>query len=169
MLIPTISSAETATSGNLLPNAGTGTTAYQDSSGTIDGINGSTGWTLDSGITNFGSEFEANGTGTVSASESLLGIETTKESDGSSFTTTENSLDGGVSLNSTTEVQNCEWIGSAYQCGNAQSGQDSYSTTVTILDENDQELATVTQNRNTDAGYYGNTFTYTDTVIHPRS
>ena len=165
MLIHTISSAETSVSSNLLPNAGTGTTAYQDSSGTIDGINGSTGWTLDSGITNFGSELEANGTGTVSATGTLEGINTTK-SDGSSFTTTTDSLDGGVRLDSTTEVQNCEWIGSAYQCGNAQTGQDTYSTTVNILDANENVLATVTQNRNTDAGYYGNTFTYTDTVIH---
>ena len=79
MLIPTISSAETATSGNLLPNAGTGTTAYQDSSGIIDGINGSTGWTT-TGITDFGSELEANGTGTVSATGTLEGINTTKSS-----------------------------------------------------------------------------------------
>ena len=55
-------------------------------------------------------------------------------------TTTEDSLDGGVTLTSKTEVQNCEWIGSAYQCGQATSGQDSYSTTVTILDENDKNL-----------------------------
>ena len=76
------------------------------------------------------------------------------------------SLDGGVRLNSTTEVQNCEWTGSAYRCGNAQAGQDTYSTTVNILDADENVLATVTQNRNNDAGYYGNTFTYTDTVIH---
>jgi hypothetical protein len=164
MLIHTTSLAETATSGNLLPNAGTGTTALQNSSGTIDGINGSTGWTT-TGITNFGSELEVNGTGSVSATGTLEGISTTK-TDGSSFTTTADSLDGGVRLNSTTEVQNCEWTGSAYQCGNAQAGQDTYSTTVNILDEDENVLATVTQNRNTDAGYYGNTFTYTDTVIH---
>jgi len=157
--------AEEATSGNLLPNAGTGTTTYQDSSGTIDGINGSTGWTT-TGITDFGSELEVNGTGSVSANGSLLGIDTTKATDGASFTTTADSLDGGVRLNSTTEVQNCEWSGSAYRCGNAQAGQDSYSTTVTILDDNNQELSKVTQIRNTDAGYYGNTFTYTDTVIY---
>ena len=36
-------------------------------------------------------------------------------------------------------AQECQWVGSAYQCGQATSGQDSYST-VTILDENDKNL-----------------------------
>ena len=165
LILTTSTKSEVATSGNLLPNAGTGTTSFQNQSGSIDGINGSTGWTT-TGVTNFGNELEINGTGSVSANGSLLGINTTKESDGASFTTTADSLDGGVRLNSTTEVQNCEWVGSAYQCGNAQAGQDTYSTTVIISDENNQQLSKVTQTRNTDAGYYGNTFTYTDTVIY---
>ena len=162
MLIHTTSLAETATTGNLLPNAGTGQTSPQSSSSTIDGINSSNGFTLN-GITDYSSNFnelEANGTGTVSASGTLLNITA------GDHTTTTDSLDGGVSLTSKTEVQNCEWVGSAYQCGQATSGQDSYSTTVTILDENDNSLATVKQNRNNDAGYNNNTFTYTDTVIH---
>ena len=46
MLIHTTSLAETATTGNLLPNAGTGQTNVQSSSSTIDGINSSTGFTL---------------------------------------------------------------------------------------------------------------------------
>ena len=162
MLIHTTSLAETAVTGNLLPNAGTGQTNVQHSNSTIDGINNSNNWSLDN-ITDYSSNFnelEANGTGTVSASGSLLGISAGEH------TTTEDSLDGGVRLDSTTEVQNCEWTGSAHRCGQATQGQDSYSTTVTILDENDTELATVTQNRNTDSGYYNNTHTYTDTVIH---
>ncbi len=165
ILIHTISLAETATSNNLLPNAGTGQTSYQNSSGSIDGINGSTGWTT-TGVTDFGNELEIQGTGTISASGSLLGIDTTKATDGASFTTTADSLDGGVRLNSTTEVQNCEWSGSAYACGQHTAGRDSYSTTVKILDDAGAVLNSVTQNRNNDAGYYGNTFTYTDTVIH---
>ena len=162
MLIHTTSLAETATTGNLLPNAGTGQTNVQSSSSTIDGINSSTGFTLNN-ITDYSQNFnelEANGTGTVSASGSLVGITA------GDHTTTTDSLDGGVSLQSTTEVQNCEWTGSAYRCGQATNGRDSYSTTVTILDENNNPLATVTQNRNNDSGYYNNTFTYTDTVIH---
>ena len=165
LLILSPSNSEEATSGNLLPNAGTGQTNYQNSSGSIDGVNSATGWNLN-GAQHLGNELEIEGTGTISANGSLVGIETTKATDGASFTTTTDSLDGGVRLNSTTEVQNCEWSGSAYACGQATNGRDSYSTTVTILDENNSALSTVTQNRNTDAGYYGNTFTYTDTVIY---
>ena len=162
MLIHTTGLTETATTGNLLPNAGTGQTSQQHSNSTIDGINNSNGWTLNN-ITDYSSsynELEANGTGTVSADGSLLNISA------GDHTTTADSLDGGVTLSSKTEVQNCEWTGSAYRCGQATSGRDSYSTTVTILDENDTELATVTQNRNNDSGYNNNTFTYTDTVTH---
>jgi len=154
--------AETATTGNLLPNAGTGQTSVQHSNSTIDGINSSTGFTLNN-ITDYSSsynELEANGTGTVSATGTLLNISA------GDHTTTEDSLDGGVTLTSKTEVQNCEWTGSAHRCGQATSGQDSYSTTVTILDADENELATVTQNRNTDSGYNKNTYTYTDTVTH---
>ena len=162
MLIPTIGLTETATTGNLLPNSGTGQTSQQHSNSTIDGINNSNGWTLNN-VTDYSSsynELEANGTGTVSADGSLLNISA------GDHTTTADSLDGGVTLSSKTEVQNCEWTGSAHRCGQATSGRDSYSTTVTILDENDTELATVTQNRNNDSGYNNNTFTYTDTVTH---
>ena len=162
MSIHTTGQTETATTGNLLPNAGTGQTSVQHSNSTIDGINSSTGFTLNN-ITDYSSsynELEANGTGTVSATGTLLNISA------GDHTTTEDSLDGGVTLSSKTEVQNCEWIGSAYQCGQATSGQDSYSTTVTILDADENELAKVTQNRNTDSGYNNNTYTYTDTVTH---
>ena len=162
MLIPTIGLTETATTGNLLPNAGTGQTSVQHSNSTIDGINSSTGFTLNN-ITDYSSsynELEANGTGTVSATGTLLNISA------GDHTTTEDSLDGGVTLTSKTEVQNCEWTGSSHRCGQATSGRDSYSTTVTILDADENELATVTQNRNTDSGYNNNTFTYTDTITH---
>jgi len=163
----TQSNAEEATSGNLLPNAGTGQTNLQNSSGSIDGFNSTSNWTM-SGTTYYPNEIEATGTGTVSANGSLSNI-TTEKQNGGQFTTTANSLDGGVKLNSTTEVQNCEWVGSAHQCGQASSGggqRDTYSTTVKILDESNNVLNSTTQSRNNDAGYYGNTFTYTDTVIH---
>jgi hypothetical protein len=167
-LVSVNSLAETATSGNLLPNAGDGVnTNAQNSNSTIDGIDSSTGFTLN-GITDFSSnynELEAQGTGTVSASGSLLNITTTKET-GGSFTTTADSLDGGVTLNATTEVQNCEWSGSSYQCGQATSGRDSFSTTIKILDENDNVLSITTLTRNNDAGYRSNTHTYTDTATY---
>jgi hypothetical protein len=161
MLIHTTGLTETATTGNLLPNAGTGQTSVQHDNSTVDGITSATGFTLN-GVTDFTqyNELEAQGTGTISATGTLLDISA------GNHTTTADSLDGGVTLTSRTEVQNCEWIGSAYQCGTATSGQDSYSTTVNILDEDENVLATVTQNRNTDAGYYNNTFTYTDTITH---
>ena len=161
------SNSEEATSGNLLPNAGTGQTNLQNSSGSVDGFNSTSNWTM-SGTTYYPNEIEATGPGTVSANGSLSNI-TTEKQNGGQFTTTANSLDGGVRLNSTTEVQNCEWVGSAHQCGQASSGggqRDSYSTTVKILDESNNVLNSTTQIRNNDAGYYGNTFTYTDTVIH---
>ena len=165
-LVSVNSLAETATSGNLLPNAGDGVnTNAQNPNSTIDGIDSSTGFTLNN-ITDYSqsyNELEAQGTGTVSASGSLVGITTTKQS-GGSFTTTTDSLDGGVTLNATTEVQNCEWSGSSYQCGNAQSGRDSYSTTIKILDANDNVLSISTFNRNNDSGYRQNTYTYTDTA-----
>ena len=167
-LVSVNSLAETATSGNLLPNAGDGlNTNTQNSNSTIDGIDSSSGFTLN-GITDYSSnynELEAQGTGTVSASGSLVGITTTKQS-GGSFTTTETSLDGGVTLNATTEVQNCEWQGSSYQCGNAQSGRDSYSTTIKIQDGSNNTLSITTFNRNNDSGYRQNTHTYTDTATH---
>ena len=160
--------AETATSGNLLPNAGDGVnTGVQNSNSTIDGIDSSTGFTLN-GITDFSSnynELEAQGTGTVSASGSLVNITTTTQS-GNSHTTTTTSLDGGVTLNATTEVQNCEWSGSSYQCGQATSGRDTFQTTIKILDENSNTLVITTFNRNNDAGYRGDTHTYTDTATH---
>ena len=167
-LVSVNSLAETATTGNLLPNAGDGlNTNTQNSNSTIDGIDSATGFTLN-GITDYSSnynELEAQGTGTVSASGSLVDISTTTQS-GNSFTTTTTSLDGGVTLNATTEVQNCEWSGSSYQCGQATSGRDSYTTTIKILDENDNVLSITSMTRNNDSGYRQNTHTYTDTATY---
>jgi len=167
-LVSVNSQAETATSGNLLPNAGDGVnTNQQNSNSTIDGLDSASGFTLN-GIQDFTSQYnelEAKGTGTVSASGSLVDITTTTQS-GNSHTTTTTSLDGGVTLNATTEIQNCEWSGSSYQCGQATSGRDSFSTTIKILDENNNVLSTTTLNRNNDAGYKQNSYTYTDTATH---
>ena len=166
-LVSVNSLAETATSGNLLPNAGDGRSNNQHSNSTIDGIDSASGFTLN-GITDFSAsynELEAQGTGTVSASGSLVNITTTKET-GGSFTTTTDSLDGGVVLNATTEVQNCEWSGSSYQCGQATNGRDSFTTTIKILDENDNVFSITSFTRNNDAGYNNNTHTYTDTATY---
>ena len=159
------SKAETATSGNLLPNAGDGRSNPQNQTSTLDNTNVNSGFTLDSGITAWANELEAEGTGTVSATGSLENITTTTQS-GNSHTTTTTSLDGGVTLNSSTEVQNCEHSSSAYRCGRDYPGVDSYSTTLKILDENNNVLASTSITRNNDAGYNNSTYTYTDTVTH---
>ena len=165
------SKAETATSGNLLPNAGDGYNAnVQKQLSGPDGIDSSTGFTLN-GITDYStnySELEAQGTGTVSASGSLVDISTTTQS-GASFTTTNTSLDGGVTLTSITEIQNCEWAQSSYRCGQYSVGggqRDSFSTTIKILDENNNVLSITTLTRNNDAGYRNDSYTYTDTATY---
>ena len=164
------SKAETATSGNLLPNSGAGQSNYQNQTDALspDKVGSGQGFTIDNGIRAFTNELEAKGEGIVSDTGTLVGITTTKQS-GGSFTTTETSLDGGVTLNSISEVQNCEWVGSSYQCGSAASGggqRDTYTNTIKILDGNDNVIAITTFTRNNDAGYYGNTHTYTDTVTY---
>ena len=162
--------AETATSGNLLPNAGAGQSNYQNQTDAFspDKVGNGQGFTVDSGIQSFTNELEAKGEGIISDSGTLVGITTTTQS-GNSHTTTTTSLDGGVTLNSISEVQNCEWVGSSYQCGQANLGggqRDTYTNTIKILDENNNVLSITTFTRNNDAGYYGNTHTYTDTATH---
>ena len=164
------SKAETATSGNLLPNAGAGQSNYQNQTDAFspDKVGNGQGFTVDSGIQSFTNELEAKGEGIISDSGTLVGITTTTQS-GNSHTTTTTSLDGGVTLNSISEVQNCEWVGSSYQCGQASLGggqRDTYTNTIKILDENNNVLSITTFTRNNDAGYYGNTHTYTDTATH---
>ena len=110
-------------------------------------------------------DMEANGNLTIGASGSLENITVTKENGGTT-TTTEDMLDGGVTLTSTTETQNCEWTGSSYQCGQARSGRDTFTVRVQIKDASGNVLATVEQQRNTDAGYYGNTAVHEDTVTY---
>ena len=164
------SKAETATSGNLLPNAGAGQSNYQNQTDAFspDKVGNGQGFTVDSGIQSFANELEAKGEGIISDSGTLVGITTTTQS-GNSHTTTTTSLDGGVTLNSISEVQNCEWVGSSYQCGQASLGggqRDTYTNTIKILDENNNVLSITTFTRNNDAGYRNNTHTYTDTATH---
>ena len=159
--------AEEATTGNLLPNAGNGQSSFQNTqdSHTPDKVGSGSGFTIDSGIQAFQKELEAKGTGNVTANGSLVGITTEKEN-GGQFNITADSLDGGVSLNSLTEVQNCEWLGSTSRCGSATAGADSYKTILKILDDNNNVLATTSITRNNDAGYGVNSYTYSDTIAH---
>tara|TARA_Y100001937_G_scaffold19853_1_gene27468 strand:+ start:566 stop:2335 length:1770 start_codon:yes stop_codon:yes gene_type:complete len=169
-LVSVNSLAETATSGNLLPNAGDGQSSFQNTTDNLapDKVGSGSGFTIDSGIQAFAKELEAKGEGIVSDTGSLVGVSTTTQS-GNSFTTTTDSLDGGVTLNSITEVQNCEWTSSSYRCGQASQGggqRDTYTNTIKITDENGNLLAVTTFTRNNDAGYNSNTHTYTDTVTN---
>lgn len=177
--------AETATSGNLLPN-GTGCNNNLTTS-SVPGVgcsgsgkqlsptNNNTNTTnqgfdvRDGSGYEFGTsgtkDIEANSDLTIGTSGSLENITVTKQTGGTTTTTTD-MLDGGVTLKSTTETQNCEWQGSSYQCGQARIGRDTFTVRVQIKDASGNVLATVEQNRNTDAGYYGNTAIHEDTVTH---
>ena len=170
LTISTSVNSETATSGNLLPNAGAGQSSFQNTTDAYapDKVGSGQGFTIDSGIQAFQNELEAKGEGIVSDTGSLVGISTTTQS-GNSFTTTTDSLDGGVTLNAITEIQNCEWTSSSYRCGQSSLGggaRDTFSTTIKITDANDNVLGITTFTRNNDAGYNSNTFTYTDSITH---
>ena len=110
-------------------------------------------------------DLESNGNITVGDSGSLENITVTKQNGGTT-TTTADMLDGGVTLKSTTETQNCEWSGSSYQCGQARTGRDTFTVRVQIKDASGNVLATVEQQRNTDAGYNSNTAVHEDTVTY---
>ena len=170
LTISTSVNSETATSGNLLPNAGAGQSSFQNTTDAYapDKVGSGQGFTIDSGIQAFQNELEAKGEGIISDTGSLVGISTTTQS-GNSFTTTTDSLDGGVTLNAITEIQNCEWTSSSYRCGQSSLGggaRDTFSTTIKITDANDNVLGITTFTRNNDAGYNSNTFTYTDSITH---
>ena len=152
--------AEEITTGNLLPNAGDSASSAQSVDTNVPNVASSCN---DFTITNshcFSTEIEVTGTGTVKKSGSLVGITTNSD------TTTQEKLDNGITLNSTTIIQNCEWANSSYACGNRGSGRDTFKTTVKILDVDGNTLASVDQIRNTDAGYYANAHKYTDQVIY---
>ena len=107
-----------------------------------------------SNATNFTSEIEVTGTGSISYSSSLLNITTGYD------TTTQQKLNNGITLQGNTVVQNCEWSQSSYACGNRGVGQDSYSTKIQILDDNGSVLSETNQIRNNDAGYNANAYKY---------
>jgi len=183
VLFSTNVGGETATSSNLLPQGSGCSQTYDDNSVSVPGVgcsgsgkNLSTGDTTNQGFdvrSGTGYEFgtsgtqdlESNGNITIGSSGSLENLNIITEN-ATSHTTTTDSLDGGVTLKSTTETQNCEWTGSSYQCGQARSGRDTFTVRVQIKDASGNVLATVEQQRNTDAGYYGNSAVHDDTVTY---
>jgi len=169
MSLTLTTSAEEITTGNLLPN-GTGAASNLQSVDTsIPSVQSSCSsfTSVNTTCTNSNWNYQevevgstSSGTGTLNYTGNLVGIETGSE------TSTQAMLDNGVTLDSTTIIQNCEWSGSSYQCGQARSGQDQFKTTVKILDSDGNVLSQTDQIRNTDSGYYSNAYKYTDQVIY---
>ena len=169
ILTHTTSLTEEITTGNLLPN-GTGSASnLQSVDSTVPNVQSSCSsfTSVNTTCTNSNWNYQevevgstSSGTGTLNYQGSLIDITTGSE------TSTQAMLDNGVTLDSTTVIQNCEWSGSSSSCGQAQSGRDTFKTTVKILDSDGEVLSQVDQIRNTDSGYYANAHKYTDQVIY---
>ncbi len=160
ILIHITSLAEEITTGNLLPNAGNSASSAQSVDNTIPQIGDDFNQFTSSNATDFTSEVEVTGTGSISYSSSLLNITTGDD------TTTQQKLNNGITLQGNTIVQNCEWSQSSYACGNRGAGQDSYSTKIQILNEGGSVISETNQIRNNDAGYGSTAHKYTDTLIY---
>ncbi len=145
--------AEEITTGNLLPNGTNNSSSYQSVDNTIPSVS-TNGFNTSGIIRDWGGELETTGTGSINYTGNLTDHATQQQ------------LDNGITLNSTTIVQNCEFLGSTWQCGQATQGQDTYTTTVKILDDDGNVLAVVNQTRNNDAGYGSNAFKYEDSVSY---
>ena len=160
MSLTLTTSAEEITTSNLLPNAGDSASSAQSVDTNVPNVASSCNDFTLNNANCFTNEIEVTGTGTVKKSGSLVGITTNSD------TTTQEKLNNGITLNSITIVQNCEWANSSYACGNRGSGRDTFKTTIKILDVDGNTLASVDQIRNTDAGYNATAHKYTDQVIY---
>ena len=171
---------DTGFSSNILPNAGTTTSSLTNS--TLDGVqSGSTGNLTNNSTHNgftitcdtqvggacgkaFNGELEASHDMTVTATGSLVGIEGDSTPDGITHTSTQLKLNGGIGITSSVSVQNCEWSGSSYQCGNSVGVADSYTITMKIKNSDGEVLASSTKIRTTDAGYNANARSFDDSL-----
>ena len=179
--------AEDVVTGNILPNAGNSVSSYNGGStpvisdntsnttlsnnATIDGFtvtcntaNGQNGgcgafFTYDKAV-------EAAHDLKLTTSASLVGIDGTGQTSNETITSTVAKLDQGITLNNTIDMQNCEWSDSAFACGDSTGAADSFTVKVRILDDDNEELASVTQTRTTDAGYNANSEAFTDQLIY---
>ena len=179
--------AEDVVTGNILPNAGNSVSSYN--SGTTPVISNNTSDTTMSNNTTldgfaitcdtangqnggcgafftYDKAVEAAHDLKITSTATLVGINGTGQTSNDTITSTADKLDNGITLDSTIDMQNCEWSGSAFRCGDSTGAVDSYTVKVRILDSSDEELATVTQTRTTDAGYYANSETFTDQLIY---
>jgi chemotaxis protein histidine kinase CheA len=179
--------AEDVVTGNILPNAGNSVSSYN--SGTTPVISDNTSNTTMSNNTtldgfaitcdtangqnggcgaffNYDKAVEAAHDLKITSTATLVGIDGTGQTSSNTITSTTDKLDNGITLDSTIDMQNCEWSGSAFACGDSTGAVDSYTVKVRILDSSDEELAAVTQTRTTDAGYYANSKTFTNQLIY---
>jgi hypothetical protein len=174
---------DTGFSSNILPNAGDTTSSYSNAD--LDGVTtGSSSTTLTNNLVYNGftitcdtqvsnacgsahpsiGEIEASHDLTVTATGSLVGITGNSDPDGVSHTSTQIKLNGGINLNSSVSVQNCEWSSSDYRCGSYSGAVDSYTITMKIKDSDGNVLASSTKIRTDDAGYNANARTFTDSL-----
>ena len=146
---------DTAYSGNLLPNVGT--TTSSKSNGNLDGVqSGSTGALTNNSTHNgfsitcqtqvlnacgnaFNGEIEGSHDLTLKATGSLVGVTGTDDG-GNSHTSTQKKLDGGIVIENEISIQNCEWSGSAYQCGNSVGINDKYTLTIKVKNDDHIEI-----------------------------
>jgi len=179
--------AEDVVTGNILPNAGNSVSSYN--SGTTPVISDNTSDTTMSNNTtldgfaitcdtangqnggcgaffNYDKAVEAAHDLKITSTATLVGIDGTGQTSSDTIASTTDKLDNGITLDSTIDMQNCEWSGSAFACGDSTGAADSYTVKVRILDSSDEELAAVTQTRTNDAGYYANSETFTNQLIY---
>ena len=169
---------DTATTTNILPNAGTTSSSVDDFD--LDGVNSGTGnlsnnsthngFTITCGTTveghcgrAFSGELESSHDMKVSASDTLIGIDGTVSS--TTYTTTQNKLNGGIQLNSYFSVQNCEDGNSSFSCGSSTGANDSYNLHIKIKDSDGNTLSELTTTRLDDAGYYANSAKFHDNLV----
>jgi len=169
---------DTATSTNILPNAGT-TSSNMDNYD-LDGVNSGTGnlsnnsthngFTITCGTTvgghcgkAFNGELESSRDMKVGASGTLIDVDGVEA--GTTYTSTQNKLDGGIHLNSYFSIQNCEDGNSSFSCGQSSGADDSYNLHVKIKDADGNTLAEMTTTRLNDAGYNSNSAKFHDNLV----
>jgi len=171
---------DTATSTNILPNAGTTSSSMDNFD--LDGVqSGSTGALTNNSTHNgftitcptqvnnacgtaFNGELEASYQMKVSADGTLVGIDGVEA--GTTYTSTQKKLDGGIQLNSYFSIQNCEDGNSSYSCGQSNGADDSYKLHVKIKDAQGNTLAQMTTTRLEDAGYNANSRQFQDNLVY---
>jgi len=171
---------DTATSTNILPNAGTTSSSMDNFD--LDGVqSGSTGALNNNSTHNgftitcptqvnnacgtaFNGELEASYQMKVGASDTLVGIDGVES--GTTYTSTQRKLDGGIQLNSYFSIQNCEDGNSSYSCGQSNGAEDTYKLHVKIKDAQGNTLAQMTTTRLEDAGYNANSRQFQDNLVY---